>query len=216
MYLRTGQIPSNARDGATLRLSPIGCAAPYRRRYRRYGRRPQTRRSRAVTVKCRIGATSSRMELSVVQSLQHSPPRFRAVQAHICGKLVTTFVEGLDRPTTSLSTPLGEKSAMEPSGVHRGQDPSPRSTNCGYQAGSRAVLCPRMMVSRRGCWRASTGAARRPGAQPADGVQHYRVADQKSREGGREHHPSAALAVYDPPQHLRHGHGVDDDQAPRE
>jgi hypothetical protein len=73
------KFPPTPRDGATVWLASTGCAAPYRRGYRRYGRRPRKEQSRAVTVLCRVEATSSRIELSVVQSLQHSPPGFRAV-----------------------------------------------------------------------------------------------------------------------------------------
>src|SRR5215218_43422 len=43
---------------------------------RGYGRRSRTKGSHAVTVLCRIEATSSHIELSVVQSLQHSPLDF--------------------------------------------------------------------------------------------------------------------------------------------
>src|SRR5215217_177430 len=58
------------RDGATLRLSSIGCATPCRWRH---GRRSRTNGSQRLLVLCWIEASSSHIELSVVQYLLYSP-----------------------------------------------------------------------------------------------------------------------------------------------
>src|SRR5918999_3936452 len=81
LYLRTEQISqalgaASAGRGADQRpatapprSSSTGCAAPQGRRYWRRGRESRPRGSHTVTVSCRIKATSSRIELSVVQCL---------------------------------------------------------------------------------------------------------------------------------------------------
>ena len=114
---RTGSQPA-PRDGATLRLSWIGCAVPYCLSLRRHGRRSRTNKLQSLSVLCLTEATSCCIELSVVQSLQYSPLNFvlqdsttAELSANSCppvGQVVATSDTTLTPPGTKYGATQGK------------------------------------------------------------------------------------------------------------